>query len=150
MPISISAYGGAFQTGMIVLWSGTIATIPSGWHLCDGAAGTPNLTNQMIICASVDDAGVPKASLGGTLYSTGGSHLATGQTDVEYASVSDLGHTHTLSTSNIYDGTAASSATDTNVSDTGYASVSDAGHHHHVSNVGVMNPFYALAYIMKL
>jgi hypothetical protein len=38
-------------SGGIILWSGSIATIPSGWYLCDGANGTPNLTNRFIIAA---------------------------------------------------------------------------------------------------
>ncbi len=40
--------------GGIIMWSGTIATIPSNWRLCDGTNGTPNLTNRFIIGASVD------------------------------------------------------------------------------------------------
>lgn len=34
--------------GVIVMWSGTLATIPSGWALCDGTNGTPNLTDRFI------------------------------------------------------------------------------------------------------
>lgn len=48
--------------GMIVMWSGTLATIPTGWKLCDGT-GTisngnvvPNLRERFII-ASVTEAG---------------------------------------------------------------------------------------------
>jgi hypothetical protein len=32
----------------IIMWSGTLATIPAGWALCDGNNGTPNLTNRFI------------------------------------------------------------------------------------------------------
>lgn len=38
-------------TGVIAMWSGSQATIPAGWHLCDGTAGTPNLTNRFLVCA---------------------------------------------------------------------------------------------------
>jgi len=34
--------------GMIMLWYGSIETIPSGWHLCDGTMGTPNLVNKFV------------------------------------------------------------------------------------------------------
>lgn len=36
-------------TGVIVMWSGLIANIPSGWHLCDGTNGTPNLFDKFIL-----------------------------------------------------------------------------------------------------
>lgn len=36
-------------TGGIMMWSGTIASIPTGWALCDGANGTPDLTDKFII-----------------------------------------------------------------------------------------------------
>ena len=34
--------------GVIVMWSGTLATIPAGWALCDGTNGTPDLQNKFI------------------------------------------------------------------------------------------------------
>ena len=45
--------------GGIIMWSGSIATIPSGWSLCDGTSPTPNLQNMFIVGAgdtyAVDD-----------------------------------------------------------------------------------------------
>ncbi len=38
-----------FWPGMIVGWNGTIASIPAGWKLCDGANGTPDLRDKMIL-----------------------------------------------------------------------------------------------------
>ena len=66
-------WGDAFVTGMIMMWSGTIATIPSGWYLCDGTNGTPDLTNKFIIGADADDGGVAKTSVTGTAAQSGGS-----------------------------------------------------------------------------
>ena len=37
--------------GVIVMWSGTKETIPTGWGLCDGTAGTPNLIDRFILGA---------------------------------------------------------------------------------------------------
>lgn len=37
--------------GGIILWSGAENAIPTGWHLCDGTSGTPNLQNKFIIGA---------------------------------------------------------------------------------------------------
>lgn len=34
--------------GMIMLWYGAIGDIPSGWHLCDGAMGTPLLCGKFV------------------------------------------------------------------------------------------------------
>ena len=36
-----------FPVGGIIMWSG--ATVPSGWFLCDGNNGTPNLKDRFII-----------------------------------------------------------------------------------------------------
>lgn len=38
-------------SGAILMWSGSIATIPAGWNLCDGSNGTPNLVNKFVIAA---------------------------------------------------------------------------------------------------
>jgi hypothetical protein len=62
--------------GGIIMWSGTIATIPSGWHLCDGTEGTPNLTNRFIVCADADDGGVAKTTLTGSATQSGNSNVA--------------------------------------------------------------------------
>ncbi len=34
--------------GVIVMWSGQLRDIPSGWALCDGRGGTPNLTAKFV------------------------------------------------------------------------------------------------------
>jgi len=41
----------AFSPGMIILWSGLTSTIPTGWALCNGTDGTPNLTDRFIMGA---------------------------------------------------------------------------------------------------
>lgn len=37
--------------GIISMWSGSIVSIPSGWALCDGNNGTPNLLDRFVISA---------------------------------------------------------------------------------------------------
>ena len=46
-----------FQAGMIMLWSGLIANIPTGWHLCDGTEGTPDLRGRFVMAADSDSGG---------------------------------------------------------------------------------------------
>jgi len=38
-------------TGMIIMWGGLVSNIPSGWHLCDGTGGTPDLQDRFIVGA---------------------------------------------------------------------------------------------------
>ena len=44
-----NAPGQGTPQGGIIMWSGTIASIPAGWVLCDGANGTPDLTDKFIV-----------------------------------------------------------------------------------------------------
>lgn len=70
-----------FARGMIMMWSGTIATIPSGWGLCNGATQiynsvstvTPDLRDRFIVGASQDAAGEARTNITGVLTKTGGT-----------------------------------------------------------------------------
>ena len=97
--------------GGIIMWSGTIATIPVNWRLCNGANGTPDLTNKFVICANADasttgaggSSGITRAHTNiesGTNYVTGGtkdavvvSHNHSGTTNNGSA---DGAHEHTV------------------------------------------------------
>jgi microcystin-dependent protein len=41
----------AAPSGVITIWSGSIASIPSGWYLCDGNNSTPNLRDRFVVGA---------------------------------------------------------------------------------------------------
>ena len=84
-------WGSGFPTGGIIMWSGTIATIPSGWYLCDGTNSTPDLRNKFIIAADADDGGVAKTSVTGTAAQSGGSKdlIVPAHTHTGTASVSE-------------------------------------------------------------
>lgn len=41
-------------SGVIVMWSGSISSIPESWVLCDGSNGTPDLRNRFIVGAGSD------------------------------------------------------------------------------------------------
>lgn len=68
-----SVEGRFTPVGGIVMWSGSVASIPAGWALCDGLNGTPDLRDRFIIGARQDDAGVAKTNITGALTQTGGS-----------------------------------------------------------------------------
>lgn len=86
----------AVPSGAIMLWSGTIATIPSGWYLCNGSNGTPDLRNKFVVGASVDNAGVANTTITGANSLTGGSAdaVVVSHTHTATSVVTDPSHTH--------------------------------------------------------
>ena len=38
-------------SGGIIMWSGSTGSVPSGWRLCDGSGGTPDLRNRFVVGA---------------------------------------------------------------------------------------------------
>ena len=80
----------AFSTGMIILWSGTFATIPTGWALCNGTNGTPNLADRFVMGAS---SSYPIGTTGGTNDATLVSHSHT----ISSSSANAGNHAHTIS-----------------------------------------------------
>jgi len=82
---TIPAVSSTLPTGMILLWSGSIGSIPAGYLLCDGTNSTPDLRNRFIVGA-------------GSTYSvnqTGGSADSIVVSHNHTATVTDPGHIHT-------------------------------------------------------
>ena len=48
--------------GSIIMWYKALADIPSGWILCDGNDGSPDLRNRFVIGAASDTDRVPSGS----------------------------------------------------------------------------------------
>jgi microcystin-dependent protein len=71
----------AMPTGGIILWSGAANAIPTGWLLCDGTSGTPNLRDRFVVGA-------------GSTYAVGATG---GAATVTLATTNLPAHTHTLS-----------------------------------------------------
>ncbi len=44
----------AFPRGMIMIWTQGANNIPSGWDICDGNNGTPDLRNKFLLGANTD------------------------------------------------------------------------------------------------
>lgn len=84
-------------SGVILMWSGTADNIPTGWKLCDGSNGTPDLRDKFVLGASST---ANPGSLGGassaTLTTTeAGGHTHTGVTGETTLTVAQMPkHTH--------------------------------------------------------
>ena len=76
---------GSVPAGVIVMWAGLLANIPTGWALCDGQAGTPDLRDRFIKGAGTD----PGATGGAATH----SHADHSQLNHSGAAVGD--HTYT-------------------------------------------------------
>lgn len=166
----------AIPIGGIIMWSGSIASIPTSWALCNGANGTPDLRDRFIVGA-------------GSAYAVG----ATGGANTVTLSTSEMpSHTHNFSATTSTDGTHTHGISDpghrhftdfaqttsggtyvepypvagsyaslaTTYSTTGI-SINSAGAHTHsvsgtTSSAGTTGahenrpPYYALAYIMRI
>lgn len=136
-------------TGIISMWSGSIASIPSGWLLCDGTNGTPDLRNRFVIGANADDAGVAKTSITGSPTQTGGTKDAIVVSHTH--SVTDPGHVHTVAIGGSGGGAAAVGTVSQVVTiNTGSAttgiSIQSTGSSGTNQN---LPPYFALAFIMK-
>jgi hypothetical protein len=95
---STPTWGNAFVAGMIMLWSGSAASIPSGWLLCDGTNSTPNLRDRFVVGAGSTYA---VDATGGSANAIVVSHTHTANSDV-----TDSGHTHFIA-ANVYDSSEA-------------------------------------------
>jgi hypothetical protein len=136
-------------SGVIVLWSGSIGSIPAGWVLCNGNNGTPDLRNRFVVGA-------------GSTYSvdaTGGSAdaIVVSHTHTATSVVTDPGHKHTEAASKInanidFAGISApyfNRDSGTNDAFTGIT-VATTNASTGVSGTNAnLPPYYALCYIMK-
>lgn len=149
----------AFVTGMIMMWSGTIATVPTGWLLCDGSNGTPDLRNRFIVGAGVDSAGQAQTDITGSTTKTGGSKDAVVVSHTHSATVNDPGHNHVWGHGTEKDDSSSGSSyreyTLIPGSDATVIQVNTTGITVTNSTAGVsgtnanLPPYYALAFIMK-
>jgi hypothetical protein len=144
-----TAIAAAFPSGGIIIWSGSSASIPTGWVLCNGSNSTPDLRDRFVVGA-------------GSTYAVGGTGgsanaIVVSHTHTATSVVTDPGHTHSykdntnsgqLSLLNengdgtLQSGPIASATTGITVATT-VASTGSSG-----TNAN-LPPYYALCYIMK-
>ena len=158
-------------TGVIFLWSGAVNAIPSGYVLCDGNNGTPDLRDRFIVGAGNNYAvGASGGSADSVIISHSHNITGTAQSGGEHVhDIDDPGHTHTYqrSASTVEYGDRNNSARalsyqtrNTSSQVTGITVVSTGSSHTHslvgiASTAGVagtnlnLPPYYALCYIQK-
>lgn len=135
------AIANGVPSGCILLWSGSVASIPSGWVLCNGSSGTPDLRNRFVVGA-------------GSTYAVGDTGGSANAIVVSHThSITDPQHSHAWGFTPMNGTTAGSgsfaggsgSFQNTNSVSTGISinSTGDSG-----TNAN-LPPYYALAYIMK-
>jgi len=152
--VTISNSAVPFVTGMIMMWSGSISNVPTGWALCNGSSGTPDLRNRFIVGAGGSyNTGATGGSADSVVVSH--SHSVSGSTNVAGA------HTHALrDAARTFEGPNLFQVGLGHQSGSVNRTEANGAHEHTVSgstnSVGVsgagrnLPPFYALAFIMKL
>jgi hypothetical protein len=108
-------------SGIISMWSGAITAIPSGWVICNGLNGTPNLTDRFVIHADADSGGTRNVG------ASGGAHNTT------ISSANLPSHSHSVG--NI----ATSTAGNHTHSDGNYSAASAGNHSHGAGNYSTSN-----------
>lgn len=121
--------------GTIVIWSGAADNIPSGWQLCDGTNGTPDLRERFVVGA-------------GSAYSVGD----TGGSETVRLTLDEMpAHTHSIPYNKAGNSTYTSVMLDytTSLSNKllSYDAIGNSGSDQPHEN---RPPYYALCYIMKL
>jgi microcystin-dependent protein len=144
---------GTIPIGGIIMWSGTIANIPTGWALCNGSNGTPDLRSRFIVGAGTDTQNV-----WGFNASTGSETFTNSQTSVGINSTGGIiahqliiaelaahGHSYTDRTNEGTGGGAGGGGANTGTQTLSKTTDSTGGNQYHENRP----PYYALAFIMR-
>jgi len=164
----------SIPAGLIVMWSGLLVNIPSGWALCDGTAGTPDLRDRFVRGAA---AGADPGATGGAATHTHAGHSNHAVTQpanhvvtqpANHSDHSTAGaHTHDVHTTAVKTTGLDTVLTGpvTHSSDGGHAHDAHSAHsgaavdahsgsavdtHSAHDSVSLIPTFFALAYLMKL
>ncbi|SEO82806.1 hypothetical protein [Propionispora vibrioides] len=134
--------------GSIVMWFGSISTIPVNWNLCDGSNGTPDLRNRFVVGAG-QEGGIHTAGVNGPgsgYYSPG----SIGGEDTHKLTIDEMpSHNHSI---HGYGGVSFKGSGGDIVPSSGGSYTWTDGIYNTGSDQSHENrpPYYALAYIMKL
>ena len=154
-----SAGSTGIPSGFIGIWSGAANAIPSGWYLCDGNNGTPNLKGKFVVGYDNNDGDFDVNDTGGSKDAVIVQHNHSVTDPTHGHSINDPGHKHTTSVDNhrLFDGNGSQSIGyggpggypaqqfTMNSSTTGISIQNTGGGNAHENRP----PYYALCYIMK-
>ena len=130
MSISVPS---AFVSGMIIIWSGSSGSIPSGWVLCNGSNSTPDLRNRFVVGAgdsySVDDTGGANTVTLSTSHLPSHTHSFSGSGSASHSHTIN-NHTHSFSGSR----SASHSHTINNHTHSFSANTNSQGSHQHTQD----------------
>lgn len=73
---ALASSSATIPTGLIVMWGGLVANIPSGWLLCNGTNGTPDLRDRFIKGATAEAGGTGGAATHGHTMTQPADHAA--------------------------------------------------------------------------
>lgn len=154
----------ALPAGVISMWSGAVNAVPTGWALCDGNGGRPDLRNRFVVGAGGNYAvaangGAAEHSHGGSV----GDHVLTeAQMPRHDHHVVRSGNGSASITANNSVSEISTSGGDSEYSlnsvggtaNIGLSSSTGGGQAHNhdltIENASNLPPYYALAFIMKL
>jgi len=137
-------------SGIISMWSGAAAAIPSGWNLCDGTNSTPNLVGKFI------KGGSTAGTTGGSSTHSHSHSLSAGSHTLSTSEMPSHSHTQYVGSSSsgssrraMSDPSASGNAAVQNTASTG-----GSGSHAHSLSGSIANgsnepAYYELCYIMK-
>jgi microcystin-dependent protein len=148
-----SKASGTIPVGGIIMWSGSTASIPTGWALCNGANGTPNLRDRFIVGAGSDyevgaTGGVNSVAL---TINEMPSHSHGGKTGDDSPD-----HTHNYTGVEITQETSGGSSTRPRRDEAKTTTGASNRHQHGITAEGGNGahenrpPYYALAFIMRV
>lgn len=135
---------GYVPVGGIVLWSGSIASIPANWHLCDGTSGTPDLRDRFVVGAGSTYA--VDATGGSATTSSDGAHTHTGATGGTALSLDMIPAQGNVSGTPGTGDVVLKDATEATHVNPHTHTISSDGAHTHTHTP----PYFALAYIQRI
>ena len=145
---------GTIPVGGIIMWSGTIANIPTGWALCNGSNSTPDLRNRFIVGAH-SGAGTGITSTTGPTFGTTTGALSADYTPGNFGGetahqliIAELAsHTHGIPDADQNAGYGSNNFdTGSQPNIRGYPPTTATGGDNYHEN---RPPYYALAFIMR-
>jgi len=143
---------GIIPVGGIIMWSGTIANIPTGWALCNGSNSTPDLRNRFIVGAHSGAGNGTVATAGPTFSVTTGVLSADytpgnagGETAHQLTIAELASHTHTYNGGQLKSLAGDGAGADDYANGANLATGSAGSDNYHENRP----PYYALAFIMR-